>query len=74
MAVIDLTYGERIEVGWAGKNHDQLLLRAYTDDPTSATTVQIAASYDGNKHNHVPDLIEALQRFQDQDPTTPGRS
>ena len=71
---IELTYGEYIEIGWAGANHDQLLLRTYTDDPTSSTTVQIAASYDGNRHNEVPELIRALEKFQAQDPTTPGKT
>jgi hypothetical protein len=71
MSVVGLTYGEYVEVGWAGKNHDQVILRAVTDDPESATGVQIAASYEGNRHNDIPALIKALQKIQDEDPTTP---
>lgn len=70
--IVGLTYGDQIAVGFAGESHDQVLLRVSTDDPESSTTVQIAACYDGNRHNAIPALIKALQKIQDQDPSTPG--
>lgn len=51
---IGLTYGEYVEVGWAGKKHDQVMLRAVTDDPSSMTEIQLAASYQGNRHKSHP--------------------